>query len=97
MPYLEGPPDCLMATRPGAIVNRTLFGIVEGTGLGREFASYFGVADVHDPNQHKIVNENIDVEAIKTFVSVYREYEDEAEALFGLMKHGFEFHLSPNG
>ncbi len=95
-PYFQGAPEQFAGIRPSAIVNLTLFGIAEGTSLGKEFASYFGVTDVYDLNQHRIVNEKTDVEAIKTFVSIYSDYDEEAEVLFALLKHGFEFHLSLN-
>lgn len=54
--YLGYPDESYDGTEAGAIVNCTLFGIVEGTSLGKEFASCLGVTDVWDFNQHKIVN-----------------------------------------
>ena len=97
VPFLEGSEDLYTGTRRGAIVNRTLSGIVEGSSLGREFASYFSVTDVWDFNQDKIVIEKIDVEAHRTFASIYSDYDEDAQSLIRLMKHGFEFHLVPNG
>lgn len=84
-------------TKEGAIINLTLFGIVEGTSVGQEFASCLGISNGWDFNQHKICIEKINIEALREFVSRYTEYSEDAETLIVLMEKGFEFHFAPNG
>ncbi len=95
--YIGYSDECYDDSKTGAIVNDVLFGIVEGTSLGKEFASYLGVTDVWDVKQHKIVNDKINVEALNLFASIYTDYAEDVTALIALMKLDFEFHLAPNG
>lgn len=95
--FLEYPKPYYENTREGAIVNLTLFGIVEGTALSTQFAKIFGVMDPWDFNQHQINGHAIDFEALHDFVKTYKEYEKDAKKLEVLSKHGFEFHFAPNG
>ena len=84
-------------TKEGAIVNMTLFGIGQGTSVSQEFAYCLGITNGWDFNQHKICNEEVDVSALREFVSRYTDYYQDAETLIVLMQNDFEFHFSPNG
>lgn len=81
----------------GSIITEILFGIIEGSSLSREFAGLLGISDPWDFNQHRIKNENINIEGLKKFVQVYRDYEDDLYRLIKLKNKGFEFHFRPGG
>ena len=83
-------------TKEGAIITQTLFGVVEGTAAGVEFAACLGIADAWNFNQHKIDNEKIDMEALKEFVGRYADYEADFRKLAAFRARGFEFHFVPN-
>ncbi len=83
-------------TKEGAIINLTLFGIGQGTTVGLEFAKCLGISNGFDFNQHKIDNSKIDAEALREFVSLYTDYDEDAEQLLALKEYGFEFHFAPN-
>lgn len=94
---LEYPSDFYQNLDEGSIITEILFGIVEGSSLSREFAELLGISDPWDFNQHKIINENINIEGLKNFVKIYPEYEDDLNTLIRLKNSGFEFHFRPEG
>ncbi len=97
IPHLEYPESYYKDTKDGAIVNVTLFGVSEGSTLGHELARCLGVSNGWDFNQHKIDNSKIDAKSLRHFVSIYTDYDDDAEDLLALKDKGFQFHFAPNG
>lgn len=94
---LEYQAFCYEQTERGAVLTEVLFGIAEGDTVSREFAALLGIANTWDFNQHKIKNSNINVEGLRKFVLIYKEYEEDLNKFLHLMNHGFEFHFRPNG
>lgn len=94
---LEYPKEIYKNLNNGSIITVRLFGISEGSSLSRKFAELLGISDTWDFNQHKITNEKINIEELKKFVDVYKEYADDLNTLMKLKDNGFEFHFRPEG
>jgi len=62
--HLEYPDEFYEKTIQGAPVVKVLFGIAEGSSLSKEFASYLGVTDPWDFNQHKLIPSNFNADEI---------------------------------
>lgn len=84
-------------TKNGSPVVEHLFGIAEDSSLSREFASFLGISDPWDFNQHKHEFKNFDIKALKEFVEIYDDYSDDLEALLQFNENGFQFYFLPNG
>lgn len=97
VPHLEYPPEVYTSTREGACITVTLFGIVEGSSLSREFASLLGVTDPWDFNQHRLDSSSFDIDGLRQFAGKYPDYRGSVDALVALRDAGFEFHFRPNG
>lgn len=95
--YLEYPADFYKNTKKGVPIVIHLFGIAEGSSISREFASYLGVSDPWDFNEHKLDYGNFNIEGLREFVEIYDEYSNDLDALIEFSKHGFEFYFLPNG
>ncbi|MDR2920150.1 MAG: hypothetical protein LBV72_12395 [Tannerella sp.] len=94
---LEYPKEMYINLNNGSIITVRLFGISEGSSLSREFAELLGISDAWDFNQHKIINEKINIEKLRKFVEVYKEYAEDLNKLIKLKDSGFEFHFRPEG
>ena len=94
---VDYPPERYATTREGSIVSRRLFGISEGSSLSREFASFLGIQDPWDFNQHKIDVTKVDIVGLQNWAKVYTDYDEHVEILDGLIRAGFEFHFRPEG
>src|SRR5436190_16900248 len=79
-PFLEYPADHYARTIDGATISRSLFGIIEGSGLSRELASLFGITDPWDFNQHKIVTTKVNLAGLREFAKRYPDYAADVEA-----------------
>jgi hypothetical protein len=95
--YLDYRSELYAKTARGAIISRRLFGILEGSSVSRELATYLGISDPWDFNQHKVDNAKIDFAGLKEFGAAYDSYADEIEILESLARFGFEFHFRPEG
>lgn len=98
--HLGYPPDFYRSTKPGALVVTELFGIVEGSGPGRQFAFFLGISDVWDFNQHKIEADRIDTAGLRLLFQDLGEgetYVKHLDSLILLRSHGFQFMFRPNG
>lgn len=95
--YLEYSSYVYKDTCEGSVITEKLFGISEGSPLSTRFALLLGISDPWDFNQHKINNENIDVDGLKEFVQMYTDYEGDLTRLLLFMSHGFDFHFRPEG
>ncbi len=96
-PYLEYSERHYENTHSGAVISCTLFGIREGNSLSADFAACLGTTDPWDFNQHHIDSRRIDFDALRAFSTRYEGYSDDVEALFALVRSGFQFHFVPNG
>ena len=94
---LDYRPELYAKTATGATISRRLFGILEGSSVSTEFATYLGISDPWDFNQHKIDKSKIDFAGLKEFGAAYDSYADEIEILEALAKFGFELHFRPEG
>jgi len=94
---LDYPIDRYKSLNNGSIITVRLFGIIEGSSLSRKFAELLGISDAWDFNQHKIINEKINIEGLRKFVETYEEYADDLDKLIKLKDNGFEFHFRPEG
>lgn len=97
---LEYPSDCYATTRPGSRVVAFLFGIVEGSTAGREFARALGISEAWDFNQHFIDPSRIDFAHVRAVLSRLSEgdsYLRDVERMEAFAKHGFELIFLPNG
>ncbi len=98
--HYEYPQDYYSRTRNGAPIVTTLFGIIEGTNIGAEFAATLGVTDPWDFNQHKIDPGRIDFAALSTLLSPLEDADDylrQLEALRAFASAGYDLYLLPNG
>jgi hypothetical protein len=84
-------------TREGAILSRRLLGIVEGSGLTREFAALLGITDPWDFNQHKLSRSGVDLGGLWKWSVHYPDYQRDLAAFEILLAEGFEFHFRPEG
>lgn len=82
---------------------RTLFGIVEGSGAGRDFASALGIDDVWDFNKHKIDQASIDfstLQAVLEGLAGWTEddgYRRDLESFKAFVAAGYDLYFIPNG
>ena len=95
--YLGYSAELFANTTEGAVVTARLFGILEGSGLSREFASLLGISDPWDFNQHQIEPSIINVLGLESFAKTYSEYDDDVNSLKVLLTAGFAFHFRPEG
>lgn len=98
--YLEYGPNAYGSTLPGALVVTELFGIVEGTHAGKQFAACLGISDVWDFNQHHIDPQSIDMGRLRLLLQGlgdWDRYATQLEALLVLRTAGFQFVFRPNG
>lgn len=65
--HFEYPAQYYKNTKEGMILTRELFGIYEGSSVSREFASFLGINDAWDFNQHKLDSKKIDFEGLQDF------------------------------
>ncbi|WNO10597.1 hypothetical protein [Teredinibacter sp. KSP-S5-2] len=103
-PYKESLVQCYeyderyyRGTVEGAIITVRLFGIYEGSTVSREFASFLGINDAWDFNQHKIDPSKVDKEGLIDFGNRYTDYDENCEYFLKLLDAGYEFHFLPNG
>jgi hypothetical protein len=76
------------------------FGITHGSTASRAFASYLGITDPWDFNQHKLVPSNVDVDGLRAFLETLQGSEElmsDLEAFLALRDAGFDFYFRPNG
>jgi hypothetical protein len=98
--HLDYAAEFYQATKPGSLVVARLFGIVEGTAAGRNFARCFGITDVWDFNQHQIDANKISFSELSDFFSTLEEnegYKKDLASLRALHEAGFQFIFRPNG
>jgi hypothetical protein len=99
-PHFEYSADRYAKTRESAPVVQKLFGIVEGTQVGTEFAQLLGISDPWDFNQHKVDPHSIDFAGLKSLLAS-REYADEylsdLDALQAFASAGYDLYFLPNG
>lgn len=97
VPHLEYRPEAYISTREGAYITEVLFGIIEGSSLGREFSTLLGVTDPWDFNQHRLDSSRFDIDGLRRFADTYPDYRRSVDVLMALRDAGFEFHFRPNG
>ena len=87
-------------TKEGAEVVADLFGIVEGTLIGRDVAARLGITNVWDFSQHKIDPARIDVAGLRSLLATLEDRERylyDLNRLERLRDLGFAFYFLPNG
>ena len=89
--------QCYEGTLEGATIAVRLFGIYEGSTVSRELASYLGIDDAWDFNQHKIDPSKVDREGLLNFGNRYSDYDKDCEYFLVLIDNGYQFHFMPNG
>lgn len=99
--------DCLeygasayAGTRVGATMVRELFGIMEGTSSGTEFAACLGISDPWDFNQHRFDPLRIDVERLRALFATLSggdDYVNDLNRMLKLREFGFMMIFLPNG
>ena len=92
---IDYPEESCLEANEGVFFAYELFGISEGSSLSRESASCLGISDPWDFNQHKIINKNINMEALLKFSIRY--YAKDFLIFKKLHDSGFEFHFRPEG
>ncbi len=98
--HYEYPESRYSTTQDGAPVVRELFGIVEGTRAGTEFAQHLGISDPWDFNQHRICPERIDFAALELLLAPFEHAEDylrDLEALQAFASAGYDLYFLPHG
>ncbi len=98
--HYEYPGGHYSNTQDGVPVVRELFGILEGTRTGTEFAQMLGISNPWDFNQHKIHPQNIDFAALRALLSPF-EYADDylrdLDALQAFASEGYDLYFLPHG
>jgi len=95
--HLEYSEEMYQNTKISTPVVVSLFGIVEGSSLSREFAALLGLTDPWDFNQHKIDKEKVNRKGLMDFVEAHSDYARDLEALLVFVEHDFDFYFLPNG
>jgi hypothetical protein len=98
--HYEYPEGHYSNTKDGAPVVREMFGIIEGTGAGTDFARMLGISDPWDFNQHKITAHDIDFPALRSFLSQFEYREDylrDLDALQAFATEGYDLYFLPHG
>lgn len=95
--FLGYPAELFANTREGAVVTAHLFGILEGSGLSRQFALLLGISDPWDFNQHQIEPSSVDGAGLESFAEAYPDYADDVGSLRALLSAGFALHFRPEG
>jgi len=100
VPHYEYPAEHYARTKEGVPVVRKLFGILEGTHVGTEFALALGIDNPWDFNQHKVDPQTIDFDALTTLLSPLEfadDYLKELRALQAFASEGYDLYFLPNG
>lgn len=99
--HYEYPAERYSKTHEGVPIVSRLFGIMEGTSAGIEFARALGIADPLDFNQHKIQLEKIDFESLEQVLSTLSGWHDDdyakhLAALKQFAAHKYDLYFIPN-
>ncbi len=100
MGLLQYPPEFYESTTDGSPVIVDLFGVVEGTHVGREFAAHLGISDVWDFGQHKIDSNRADLASLRSLLGTlgdHEKYLHDLERFERLRDLGYDFYFRPGG
>jgi hypothetical protein len=101
IPHYEYPPDHYRTMSEGLPIVRTLFGVIEGTAAGTEFAKALGISDPFDFSQHKIGSASIDFEGLERSLASLSswpegDYAKDLAALRSFAAAGYDLYFLPN-